>query len=427
MAAGLLTGWTVRNGTCVHDSASDSSPEEGSSPYFLRSIISGSEDGLMAGKETDVQLSFQDTAAGNYDESESGVKIPPGGKLMLNFGPQFLYNKKHSLRPLQASVANLLAVPSNSPEPVTSPDFLQPCPYGAAAIKPFAGCTNWISTFGSNRNQVVFNMLNNVHQNAPVEVGAAEVRSLTQGSVFYTNAKGVCSEDITSYCATDDDCAATDFCLVEKHAVGVGTITAVIMDGAGQVVHMESRKVPFETASSPHALMSSLNMDTNNYRVDQFHRRDTSVCTVPNPVGVTLINSCFALPLLKMYEQPSAAPSAMPSDSPSATPSAMPSSAPTENALPEAKDDSATTDEDTPVNINVLIDNGNGPDSDPLNDPLTTAGVVSGPSNGTTKLKGDGTIDYIPNVNFYGQDSFEYRISDGKGGTDIATGTFVNG
>ena len=92
------------------------------------------------------------------------------------------------------------------------------------------------------------------------------------------------------------------------------------------------------------------------------------------------------------------------------------------NIPPVANDDSESTNEDTPVNINVLIN-----DSDPDSGTLTNIGVVigRGPSSGTVILNGDGeTFDYTPNANFHGQDSFVYGISDGNGGTDTSTGAY---
>lgn len=85
---------------------------------------------------------------------------------------------------------------------------------------------------------------------------------------------------------------------------------------------------------------------------------------------------------------------------------------------PVAVDDSVSTNEDTAVNIVVLSN-----DSDPDSDTLTTIDIVNVlPSHGVATLKADGTIDYTPNPNFSGQDSFVYSISDGKGETDTATG-----
>ena len=92
------------------------------------------------------------------------------------------------------------------------------------------------------------------------------------------------------------------------------------------------------------------------------------------------------------------------------------------NDPPVANGDSATTDEDTLVNIAVLSN-----DSDPDMDTLNTTVIVSGPSNGVATLKADGTVDYAPTANFNGQDSFVYRISDGNGGTSTATGACATG
>ena len=59
---------------------------------------------------------------------------------------------------------------------------------------------------------------------------------------------------------------------------------------------------------------------------------------------------------------------------------------------PDAADDSATTDEDTPVTIDVLAN-----DSDPDGDPLTITSVTE-PSLGTAVVDGDGTIVYTPDA-----------------------------
>jgi len=85
-----------------------------------------------------------------------------------------------------------------------------------------------------------------------------------------------------------------------------------------------------------------------------------------------------------------------------------------ENVAPIAVDDAASTEEDTPVIIAVL-DN----DSDPDNDPLTITETTT-PENGNVVINEDGTITYTPNENFNGTDTFEYTITDGKGGFDTA-------
>ena len=78
------------------------------------------------------------------------------------------------------------------------------------------------------------------------------------------------------------------------------------------------------------------------------------------------------------------------------------------NEAPEAVRDDATTVEDESVAINVLAN-----DSDPEGDDLTVS-VRSRPRNGSATV--DATtneITYTPNANYYGADSFTYRVYDG--------------
>jgi hypothetical protein len=86
------------------------------------------------------------------------------------------------------------------------------------------------------------------------------------------------------------------------------------------------------------------------------------------------------------------------------------------NDAPDARDDFATTAEDTAVTINVL-----GNDTDPDGDSLSVNRIVSNPANGSVTVNQNGTITYIPNPNYNGPDSFQYEVSDGNGGFDIAT------
>ncbi len=86
------------------------------------------------------------------------------------------------------------------------------------------------------------------------------------------------------------------------------------------------------------------------------------------------------------------------------------------NDDPVALDDVATTDEDTPVSIDVLSN-----DSDVDLDTLSIS-AVGAPSNGAAVINGL-NIDYTPALNFNGTDSFTYNVSDGNGGTDTATVT----
>ena len=93
------------------------------------------------------------------------------------------------------------------------------------------------------------------------------------------------------------------------------------------------------------------------------------------------------------------------------------------NDPPVANDDLVTMTEDSTVTIDVLDGSAGGVDFDVDNDALTTA-LLSHSANGDVMLNTDGTFDYTPDPNFFGQDSFVYRVSDGNGGTDTATGVY---
>ncbi|MCH8856460.1 MAG: tandem-95 repeat protein, partial [Proteobacteria bacterium] len=86
------------------------------------------------------------------------------------------------------------------------------------------------------------------------------------------------------------------------------------------------------------------------------------------------------------------------------------------NGAPNAVDDSATTDEDTPVTVDVLAN-----DSDPEGDTLTVTAVTQG-TNGSV-VAGGGTVTYTPDADWNGTDSFTYTIGDGNGGADTGTVT----
>ncbi len=81
------------------------------------------------------------------------------------------------------------------------------------------------------------------------------------------------------------------------------------------------------------------------------------------------------------------------------------------NDQPQANDDQATTNEDTPVVIDNLLSN----DTDVDNDSLTIT-AFSQTANGQLEQQADSSFAYTPNLNFYGEDSFTYTISDGNEG-----------
>lgn len=86
----------------------------------------------------------------------------------------------------------------------------------------------------------------------------------------------------------------------------------------------------------------------------------------------------------------------------------------TPNQAPVAGNDRFTTTQGVAVTLNVQAN-----DSDPDGDALTVI-ILTPPTNGTATVN-NGQIVYTPKVGFSGDDSFTYRISDGKGGSATAT------
>ena len=87
---------------------------------------------------------------------------------------------------------------------------------------------------------------------------------------------------------------------------------------------------------------------------------------------------------------------------------------------PVAVDDTATTAEDTPVDINVIAN-----DTDIDGGPKYVASVTQG-TNGTVTINSDGTVKYTPNANFNGSDSFTYTLNGGSTANVTVTVTAVD-
>ena len=87
--------------------------------------------------------------------------------------------------------------------------------------------------------------------------------------------------------------------------------------------------------------------------------------------------------------------------------------------IPTAADDSVELMEDSVKTISVL-DNDLGVASDPANRELT---IVEGPEHGDAEPENNTTVQYTPDKDFFGRDSFVYRIENTAGGHDQATVT----
>lgn len=82
------------------------------------------------------------------------------------------------------------------------------------------------------------------------------------------------------------------------------------------------------------------------------------------------------------------------------------------NDVPEAENQSVTTDEDLALTITLT---GSDDDGDPL-----TFMIVAGPNNGTLSGTPPNLI-YSPNADYYGHDSFTFMVNDSTVDSDIGT------
>lgn len=90
-----------------------------------------------------------------------------------------------------------------------------------------------------------------------------------------------------------------------------------------------------------------------------------------------------------------------------------------QNDAPVATDDSYSTPEDSTLTVPVgsgLLANDSDIDGDSV-----TAIPVSGPSHGVLSLNGDGSFSYTPDADYFGPDSFTYKVNDGAADSPVVT------
>ena len=89
--------------------------------------------------------------------------------------------------------------------------------------------------------------------------------------------------------------------------------------------------------------------------------------------------------------------------------------------VPVANNDTYNVNEDDVFNLPAtgILSNDNEFDGQPL-----TLTKLTDPLNGVLTLVADGSLTYDPNDNFFGTDSFTYKVSDGTTDSGVATVTF---
>uniref|UniRef100_UPI00165F9B32 tandem-95 repeat protein n=1 Tax=Teredinibacter waterburyi TaxID=1500538 RepID=UPI00165F9B32 len=90
----------------------------------------------------------------------------------------------------------------------------------------------------------------------------------------------------------------------------------------------------------------------------------------------------------------------------------------TQNDAPQTTADTATTNEDNAVMVDVLANDADSDDA--INAASVT--VTTAPANGSTSVNtASGVITYTPAANYYGADTFNYTVQDATGATSVVT------
>ncbi|MCJ8272337.1 MAG: tandem-95 repeat protein, partial [Psychrosphaera sp.] len=92
------------------------------------------------------------------------------------------------------------------------------------------------------------------------------------------------------------------------------------------------------------------------------------------------------------------------------------------NIAPATTDDIISVNEDETVSISVL-DNDQNIDGQLIS---ASVAIASLPQNGTAQVQTDGTINYTPKLNTFGQDQFSYTVKDLNDARSLATVVTVN-
>ncbi len=85
------------------------------------------------------------------------------------------------------------------------------------------------------------------------------------------------------------------------------------------------------------------------------------------------------------------------------------------SGLPQLHDEAATLLEDNPLTFDPYAQ------ADAQLKPLLASHIVTGPTHGALAMNTDGTFSYTPDLNYFGADSFSYRLSDGPLDSNLAT------
>jgi len=225
--------------------------------------------------------------------------------------------------------------------------------------------------------------------------GHGDIVDNGDGTLTYTPEAGYSGTDVFSYTANDGAADSNS-----------ATVSVIVNPVAGTVVAQD------DTATAVEDTPVSINVLANDTSTRLFILNISGVVQPANGTVVVTGTTVVYTPApdydgLDTFTY-TASDGGLGSDSATVSVTVIPV-----NDGPDAINDSASTNEDTVVEIDVLAN-----DSDVDGDSLTVASLIQ-PNYGAVTISGT-VVLYRPQSSFNGADSFSYTISDGNGGLDSA-------
>lgn len=216
------------------------------------------------------------------------------------------------------------------------------------------------------------------------------------GFVVYTPASNFNGSDTFSYTVADNEGAVSAQATVSINVISVNDVPVASDDSAST---SEETPITIDVLANDSDVEDALSGD------------NIAIVSAPDNGSVEVVgNNISYQPAANFSGADSFTYRITDSDGGSSDPATVAITVVAVNDVPVAADDSAITDEDNAVTIDVLT---NDSDVDGSLDTGSIA-IVESPTNGTAMVA-SGAIVYSPNANFNGIDSFSYQVNDNEG------------
>jgi hypothetical protein len=213
--------------------------------------------GLQAGAPTDLHLWFG--SIGNpvetaFDPQNFGLGLPVNGRLIVDFGPEFLYDFEAARIPIPNRIVELGLAMGNAVlgEPCSFRDDAERAAIVCGGWTAGFGDTNGTTTNGTDFNQVVYSTAVDEgftgERGQLIGVKFAHVHpQFGTSSGLYHNANGTCFNTTSptgaggAYCRFDSECPDSQACVTVISGI-TASITVTVVDDDGDIVHKAVRQ-----------------------------------------------------------------------------------------------------------------------------------------------------------------------------------------